>query len=209
MTVRSKVGQVKLRQARPEDAQVVASLVDAAADGMFTAMLGQKEILAEASLTPGHQLSVEHAVVAVANGEILGSASAMTGAQARADSGQALAAAAGWRSVRMMVVTSFFRQILRFMDHHEDDDFYLLALAVTPEARDRGIGSMLLADVEQRAVAAGSTQINLDVDTKNRSAQRLYARQGFRPVAVSPRSWLSGAQVERWERPIGSTNDSR
>ena len=109
----------------------------------------------------------------------------------------------------MMVVTIFFRQILRFMDRHNDDDFYLLALAVTPEARDRGIGSMLLADVEQRAVAAGSTQINLDVDTKNRSAQRLYARHGFRQVAVSPRSWLSGAQVERWERPIGLTNASR
>ena len=197
-----------LRPAKPEDAPAVAVLVDAAADGMFKAMVGDLSVLAEASLTPGHQLSLEHAVVAVDGDQLVGATSAMTGVDARADSSQALAAAAGWRSVRMMVVSGLFRPILRFMERHNDDEFYVMAIAVKPEARNSGVGSQLLADVEQRAAAAGSAHIALDVDANNSGAKRLYARKGFRQVAVSPRAWLGGgAQVERWARPLAASDD--
>ncbi|MCH9719704.1 MAG: GNAT family N-acetyltransferase [Actinomycetia bacterium] len=197
-----------VRPAKSEDATAVAVLVDSAAGGMFKAMVGDLSVLAEASLTPGHQLSLEHAVVAVDGDQLLGAASAMTGVEARADSSQALAAAAGWRSVRMMVVSGLFRPILRFMDRHHDDEFYLMAIAVKPEARNSGVGSLLLADVEQRAAAAGSAHIALDVDANNSDAKRLYSRKGFRQVAVSSRAWLGGgAQVERWARPLAASDD--
>ena len=55
-------------------------------------------------------------------------------------------------------------------------------LAVIEEARGRGIGSCLLAAVEDHARALGKQQIRLDVIDTNPHVRRLYERCGFRAV---------------------------
>lgn len=52
-------------------------------------------------------------------------------------------------------------------------------LAVSPQSRGQGIGSVLLAEVESRARAAGCCRITLEVKGANHAARRLYTRKGF------------------------------
>ena len=53
---------------------------------------------------------------------------------------------------------------------------------VRPEARDRGIGSALLAEVIEPARQAGLDHVSLEVLLRNTGARRLYERLGFVPV---------------------------
>jgi ribosomal-protein-alanine N-acetyltransferase len=64
------------------------------------------------------------------------------------------------------------------------DDAWVQTIAVAPEARRRGLGDTLLADLETAARAAGAPTISLEVRADNDDAQRLYLRHGY---AVSGR----------------------
>jgi len=55
------------------------------------------------------------------------------------------------------------------------DDLYLL-----PEVRGRGLGTAVLAEVEQEAVRLGAVQIFLEVEKANERAFALYERHGYR-----------------------------
>lgn len=71
-------------------------------------------------------------------------------------------------------------------------------IAVSPTARDRGIGGVLLAagldDLHRRR---GATRAMLWVEGTNDSAQRLYARMGFRPVLVNTEFAMASSQPNR------------
>jgi ribosomal protein S18 acetylase RimI-like enzyme len=54
-------------------------------------------------------------------------------------------------------------------------------LAVQPAHRGRGIGRLLLEEVERRARARGSSKLTLEVHASNEGAMRLYRRFGFGP----------------------------
>jgi ribosomal protein S18 acetylase RimI-like enzyme len=54
-------------------------------------------------------------------------------------------------------------------------------LAVRPEHRGRGIGRLLLEEIERRAHARGSSKLTLEVHATNEGAIRLYRRFGFGP----------------------------
>jgi predicted GNAT family N-acyltransferase len=61
-------------------------------------------------------------------------------------------------------------------------------MAVDPQARDRGLGSLILRECERRARGAGATSIVLNARDH---AQRFYARHGF--VAVGPAETIFSA----------------
>jgi ribosomal protein S18 acetylase RimI-like enzyme len=54
-------------------------------------------------------------------------------------------------------------------------------LAVLPGHRGRGVGRLLLEEVERRARARGSSKLTLEVHATNEGAMRLYRRFGFGP----------------------------
>jgi len=54
-------------------------------------------------------------------------------------------------------------------------------LAVRDGHRGRGIGRLLLEEVERRACARGSSKLTLEVHATNENAMRLYRRFGFGP----------------------------
>ncbi len=60
----------------------------------------------------------------------------------------------------------------------------LIAIAVQPDHRNRGIASQLLAELFRRAAQRGVRAFGLDVRLSNSRAQALYRRFGFAPVAV-------------------------
>jgi len=61
-------------------------------------------------------------------------------------------------------------------------DAILTELFLVPEARDRGLGSVVLAEAEALAVRGGAHALHLMVRSENERAHRLYRRAGY----VSP-----------------------
>jgi ribosomal protein S18 acetylase RimI-like enzyme len=81
---------------------------------------------------------------------------------------------------------------------------YLASIAVDPGARGRGVGSALLAFVEER-YRPTYRHLFLCVSSFNERARRLYERQGFRAVGEFPDYVIDGASEtlmhKRLDRP--------
>lgn len=58
-------------------------------------------------------------------------------------------------------------------------------LAVIPEYRGQGVGRRLLEQVEARARELGCCKLTLEVQERNRTAQRLYQKVGFGDLQFS------------------------
>ncbi len=56
---------------------------------------------------------------------------------------------------------------------------WIYSVAVAPEHRHRGIGSMLVRQVEAALVARGCLKLNLQVRTTNASVLAFYEKLGF------------------------------
>ena len=74
---------------------------------------------------------------------------------------------------------------------------------VRPEARGRGVGRALLAELVEPAREAGLAHVSLEVLVRNADARRLYERLGFTPVDVFMVAPLGafGERVGSDERP--------
>ncbi len=196
-----------LRPAQPTSAEglMFARYLDTAADGVFRFMLGRgsERVLAKAYLTPGHDLSFDHVTFAEIGGEIVGMASSFSSQQHDQSSESPLFRAAGWRNVRMAAVSTALFRLFGFIDAVADGDFYLHALAVSPERRGYGLGSTLFHHAEERARNAGAKRLSLVVAVDNENAQRLYERMGMTVVATSPRSLvMPDGQVHRMAKDL-------
>jgi len=181
---------VSIRSALPtiDEGQMFARYLNVAADGAFRALLGKSyyRVIGEAYLSPGHDLSYENVVFAERPDRVAGMVSGYTSQQHAQSSDQPLSRAAGFRMVRMSAFSLLGRGMKRFIETVPDGDYYLQSVAVDDQYRGAGIGSMLLDYSEDRARAAGSTRIVLDVAQKNSSARRLYEHRGMRIEAKSP-----------------------
>ena len=67
------------------------------------------------------------------------------------------------------------------------DEAHVTTFAVLPSWRRLGIGSRLLLEVLELAVALGASSATLEVRLSNQAARALYERFGFRPVGLRPR----------------------
>ena len=66
----------------------------------------------------------------------------------------------------MRLVGILFSPLKRILDAIPEEDFYILSLAVDPDCRGAGIGSLLMNDIDKRASASGSFRLSLDVSAK-------------------------------------------
>ena len=181
-----------LRPARPDpdEGLLFARYLDQAAEGFFGFMLGRnaESIVASAFTEPGHALSYEHVMFAERAGVVVGMSSAYTGTQHRGFSEEPLKRAAGRSAFRMKAVRILFAPLWRILETVPEEDFYLQSIAVEPELRGVGLGSLLMNDVEGRARASGSARLSLDVGARNRGARKLYARRGMAESSEWPGS---------------------
>ncbi|MBB3231269.1 GNAT family N-acetyltransferase [Halomonas stenophila] len=64
--------------------------------------------------------------------------------------------------------------------------WYINAIATYKAARRRGVASLLMAQAEASAIAAGCTEMSLIVASENHVARTFYEHQGFRETASLP-----------------------
>ena len=182
---------VVLRAAEPtfDEGLVFARYLDEAAEGFMRFLLGRQapRILAEAYTRPDNDYSFENVVLAEAGGNIVGMACGFTAEEHGRFSDRLLEGAAGFPAARLRALRVLLAPMFRVLTSVPDGDFYLLALAVDDKMRGRGVGSVLMDWVEERARQGGSRRLCLDVAAKNEGARRLYERRGMAAEARWPK----------------------
>ncbi len=68
----------------------------------------------------------------------------------------------------------------------------IMTIAVSPDAQGRGVGSLLLGELERRALGRGAAYLMLEVRADNAPARALYDRAGFSELAVRRRYYQPG-----------------
>jgi ribosomal protein S18 acetylase RimI-like enzyme len=183
---------VTLRPANPEfkEGLLFAHYLDQAADGFFRLMLGRESetIIASAFADSGHTLSYENVTFAEVDKKMVGMSSAFTDKQHRLFTDEPLLRAAKRSALRLKLMGIIFAPIWRILENIPEGDFYVQGIAVEPELRGAGIGSLLMKDLEDRAKTNGSSRLSLDVSAKNNDALRFYKRLGMVEASAWPNS---------------------
>ncbi len=68
----------------------------------------------------------------------------------------------------------------------------VMSVAVAPGAQGRGIGRLVLDELEARAIAGGAHGILLEVRSDNAPARGLYSRNGFEDIHVRRKYYQPG-----------------
>jgi [ribosomal protein S18]-alanine N-acetyltransferase len=68
----------------------------------------------------------------------------------------------------------------------------ILAIAVEPSLQGLGIGQMLMNAIERRAAATGEKRIFLHTAVGNITAQKLFAKNSYRPTEMKPHFYPRG-----------------
>jgi [ribosomal protein S18]-alanine N-acetyltransferase len=68
----------------------------------------------------------------------------------------------------------------------------VMTIAVAPGAQGRGLGRVLLSELEQRAAARGADHVMLEVRADNLAALGLYERSGFTVLSTRRRYYQPG-----------------
>ena len=86
------------------------------------------------------------------------------------------------------------------------DELHINNLAVLPELRRHGVGTLLLEFVLEKGAELGARRATLEVRRSNEPARALYERFGFSVAGVRPRvlhpnrsrmRWCCGARISR------------
>lgn len=75
------------------------------------------------------------------------------------------------------------------------DEAEILTFAVHPRFQRQGIGTLLLAALEEKVKAQGVHKIFLEVSEQNVTAKNLYASQGYRQVGRRKAYYATGADA--------------
>jgi len=75
---------------------------------------------------------------------------------------------------------------------HGGDVADVMTVAVAPVAQGRGLGRVLLAELERRALARGAAHVILEVRADNVAARALYERSGYVVLSTRRRYYQPG-----------------
>jgi len=111
------------------------------------------------------------------------------------------AAKSSFLTIRYMRTKFFARmQPLQWSDavlsKLDEDTFYISSVAFYAQFRNQGLGTSLLAHVEDIARRSGTRRLDLDVETYNKGALRFYQRFGMNTVGEPKRIVIDGREFE-------------
>jgi ribosomal protein S18 acetylase RimI-like enzyme len=179
---------VVLRAARPDDCRQIAQLFRISSDGIADYVWSQLQ-----DSFPGHSLieigerryqrentafSYQNCVVAERAGEVIGMLHAFVIEPAAGPPGE----------------PDSIDPVLRpYAELEAPGSLYISGVALLPAARNRGIGTRLLAAARERTRAEGCPELSLICFAANAGARRLYEREGFSVVdrrAIVPHAMI-------------------
>jgi ribosomal protein S18 acetylase RimI-like enzyme len=181
------VTDIHIRPARLDDADAVAALIILTPGGLLELLGDRKGALrvARAAFTAeGTGFAYHRALLAVVDGSVAGQIIRFSGEQwvhMRTRTGLVMVRAAGLRFGLRLIRQGRLEE--RVMPHIPQDSLYVISLAVAPQSRNKGIGSVLLRRVVEEAVEAGLRSVALDVAADNDGGIRFYEREGFVTIA--------------------------
>ena len=166
--------KITIRQAYPQDAKKVVPLIIEAIGDIANRLTGEQDPVAvERELgilftREDNRHSYLHTFVAVADEKIVGILVYYHGEEAKILGANLMQ----WLSTKNAATTLIDKEA------HEDE-YYVDTICVTPEARGKGIGSLLLQFAIDQTKERGGHKLSLNVETKKEQAIRLYERVGF------------------------------
>jgi ribosomal protein S18 acetylase RimI-like enzyme len=178
-------GELGYRSAKPTDAALASALIFTTFPEMATFIIGlgdelrAKENLAQIFPLEGHSFSYSMTTMAFNEAGVVGMFIAFPGWMEsllnRRLAKVLLSQFNFWEKLKVIIRGGQ----LMFIKEAERDEFLLNNLAVVKHARGQGIGTQILADVEERAKQAGLTKVALLVSVDNKGARQLYERMGY------------------------------
>lgn len=189
----------RMRSARHEDAEVLARLTEMAGHGLPFHLWAEAAAAGETPLDVGRsRLEGEEGNFSYRNAWVI-------------EVGGAVAAGLiGYRQPEPYSLDGIdtFPPVLQPLVRLEalaPGSWYVNVLAVLPEHRGKGLGSLLLADAERRAHEVGARSLSLIVASENPNALRLYERVGYRALARRPVvgfPWFHGGDWVLMTKPV-------
>ncbi len=175
--------EVTIRSGRPQDSATIAQLYLIASDGLveyvWSLIAEPGESAIEAGIRgyarEGDTFSYQNCILAELGGTVVGMAH---GFPMDADPPAELAE------------DPVLRPYMELQDH---GSLYLSGIALFPDHRNRGIGSRLMAAIEDQARALALPRVSLICFERNESGMRFYRRLGFAEIdrrAIVPHPML-------------------
>lgn len=164
-----------VREAKPEDARFVVPLIVQAMDdlaGEFTGGGKEAEIMhffEKLYLQKSNQYSFEHTLVYEEADKILGSITSYDGKYSKEYT----------RNLVAYITKEFNLPELDLADESQAGELYIDTLSVSPLAQGKGLGTILIKAVIEKAKKEAFQHVGLLVDKDNPNAKRLYQRLGF------------------------------
>ncbi|MGB6544725.1 MAG: N-acetyltransferase [Candidatus Acidiferrales bacterium] len=73
----------------------------------------------------------------------------------------------------------------------EEAQAHIITIDVAPEHRRRGVGTLMIEEIERRLAALGATEINLETADGNEAGTAFWIRHGYRTIGVLPGYYLA------------------
>jgi ribosomal protein S18 acetylase RimI-like enzyme len=171
------------------ESEIISELILQSDCGMLPALFGPsvRSLLQHLQHRSDNPYSFTHTLVMAEEAGIRSVVGAVIGSPVAATRRASL------RTARHLFTWYGFALISRFpglvragkaLDDLRPDDFYLSHIAVLPEHRGQGKGSLLLQAAEERSKELGARRIVLDVEEHNEGARAFYIRLGYRQVSL-------------------------
>lgn len=90
------------------------------------------------------------------------------------------------------------------MMSYPNDDAHLLLFAVRRQSRRQGIGTRILAWLEEVAMTAGVRRVRVECRRDNAAARNFYAESGYHETSISPKYYRGledAIRLEKWLVP--------
>jgi ribosomal protein S18 acetylase RimI-like enzyme len=166
------------RRATPEDARVIAELVDCAGKGIPSLLWADEAGEGEEPLDVGARLVGR-------TGYALCFESAVVGEEGGRITSLLLGCLDNTEETDLADAPEIVHPLIR-LKRRAPKGWHVHALAVVPEHRRQGLGARLLRVADALAADEGLAETSLTVAESNEVARRLYDREGYRVVASEP-----------------------